>query len=46
VRNAITGVVGDDVTVTVKHQECLDPPPGPRQKFKVVECRLPDDIAT
>ena len=42
VRDAITGDVGDDVTVTVEHRECLDPPPGPRQKFKVVECRLPD----
>jgi len=46
VRNAITGVVGSDVIVTVKQHECLDPPPGPRQKFKVVECRLPNGTAT
>jgi phenylacetate-CoA ligase len=40
VRNAITAIVGDAVTVTVKHQECLDPPPGQLRKFKVVECRV------
>lgn len=42
VRNAITSVLGDEVTVMVKHQDNLDLPRGPREKFKVVECRLAD----
>lgn len=42
VRDAITRVVGSGVKVTVKHKDCLDQPPAPRQKFKVVECRLPN----
>lgn len=45
VRDAITGIVGSKVTVTVEHRDSLDPPPGPRQKFKVVDCRLPDGNA-
>ena len=41
-RRAVRSVVGERVSVDVRHEASLDPVAG--RKFRVVDCRLPEDL--